>query len=53
MLRNGNVISIQTSDIVVGDIVNFNIGDIFSVDGILISGSEVKTDESSMTGETD
>jgi magnesium-transporting ATPase (P-type) len=29
------------------------IGDILSIDGILLEGSEVKMDESTMTGESD
>ena len=37
---------------VVGDILFFNLGDMLPVDGLMISGSEVKIDESSMTGET-
>lgn len=31
----------------------FNLGDVFSVDGLFLSGSEVKIDESAMTGESD
>lgn len=46
---------------VVGDVLLFSLGDIFNVDGkyfylnlgIYLSGSEVKIDESAMTGESD
>jgi Ca2+ transporting ATPase len=37
----------------VGDILLFSIGDAFTVDGIIIEGSSVKIDESSLTGESD
>lgn len=36
-----------------GDLLLFNIGDVFNVDGLYLSGSEVKIDESAMTGESD
>jgi P-type E1-E2 ATPase len=36
----------------VGDIVEVETGEILSVDGILIEGSEISVDESSLTGET-
>lgn len=52
VMRCGKVRQLDVSELVVGDIVNFNVGDIFPVDGIMVSGSEVKVDESSMTGET-
>lgn len=38
---------------VVGDLLHIQIGDVLSVDGILIEGSEVYMDESSVTGESD
>ena len=39
-------------DLLVGDIVEVETGEILSVDGILIEGSEISVDESSLTGET-
>ena len=39
-------------NLVVGDIAYFKIGDIVSVDGIMISGVEAIVDESVMTGES-
>jgi Ca2+ transporting ATPase len=51
--REGKVVEIETKDIVVGDLLYFNIGIIVPVDGIMISGSEVRVDESAFTGESD
>ncbi|CAD8082906.1 unnamed protein product [Paramecium sonneborni] len=51
--RGGNVVTISNKDIVVGDVLLFQLGDIFNVDGLYLSGSEVKIDESAMTGESD
>ncbi|CAK74066.1 unnamed protein product (macronuclear) [Paramecium tetraurelia] len=51
--RGGSVITISNKDIVVGDVLLFQLGDIFNVDGLYLSGSEVKIDESAMTGESD
>ncbi|KAI9136406.1 hypothetical protein BKA69DRAFT_1129130 [Paraphysoderma sedebokerense] len=39
--------------LLVGDVVHLATGDIIPADGILISGYNVKTDESSVTGESD
>ncbi len=39
-------------DLLVGDIVEVETGEILSVDGILIESNNLTTDESSMTGET-
>ena len=36
----------------VGDILKFGIGDILAVDGLMVSGSEVRIDESNITGES-
>ena len=43
----------QDSDIVVGDILAFNAHNLATIpcDGVLVSGSDVKMDESSLTGE--
>ena len=53
VLRDGKPTSIDSKDLVVGDVLLFNLGDIFCVDGVIISGSEVRVDESSVTGESD
>eukprot|EP01132_Coremiostelium_polycephalum_P003264 gene3264-4087_t len=52
-IRNGNMISISVYDIVVGDILKLESGDTIPADGLFISGHNLSTDESSMTGESD
>lgn len=47
------MVAVDIKDIVVGDILYFNIGEILPIDGIMISGSEVRIDESALTGESD
>ncbi|CAD8175993.1 unnamed protein product [Paramecium pentaurelia] len=49
----GGIVEISIKEIVVGDILQFGIGDIFQVDGLMIQGSQIKVDESPMTGESD
>ncbi|CAD8177614.1 unnamed protein product [Paramecium octaurelia] len=49
----GGIVEISIKDIVVGDVLQFGIGDMFAVDGLMIQGSSVKVDESAMTGESD
>ncbi|CAG8138463.1 unnamed protein product [Penicillium olsonii] len=53
VLRSSRTHEVAISDVVVGDIVHINPGDIVPADGILISGHQVKLDESSATGESD
>ncbi|CAK80242.1 unnamed protein product (macronuclear) [Paramecium tetraurelia] len=53
VIRGNKVTEIATKDLVVGDILLFNLGDLFVVDGLMIQGSAVKMDESAMTGESD
>ena len=52
VIRNGNTISINTKEIVVGDIIKLNAGDKIPADGILVSGSDVTCDQSGLTGES-
>ncbi|WPG99230.1 calcium-transporting atpase 2 [Acrodontium crateriforme] len=51
--RNGRTQEINVHDIVVGDVLLIESGDILPVDGIFITGHGVKCDESSATGESD
>lgn len=44
---------IDVRELVVGDILHIGIGDMLPVDGILVDGSEILMDESSVTGESD
>ncbi|CAG7999960.1 unnamed protein product [Penicillium salamii] len=53
VLRSGRTQEVAIADVVVGDIVHINPGDIVPADGILISGHQVKLDESAATGESD
>jgi len=50
--RNGRDQFVDVSTLLVGDVLQMNIGDIIPVDGILLKGLVV-IDESSMTGESD
>lgn len=51
--RSGKTVMISIYDVLAGDIIHFEPGDIIPVDEIFIDGSDVKCDESSATGESD
>lgn len=53
VIRSGKSREISVHDILVGDIMHLEPGDMIPVDGIFISGHNVKCDESSATGESD
>jgi P-type E1-E2 ATPase len=53
VIRNSQVITISTFDLLVGDIILVKQGDQMPADCILIEGDELKTDESNITGESD
>lgn len=53
VVRSGKAIIINVQDLLVGDIVNLEPGDLIPVDGIFIQGHDLKCDESSATGESD
>ncbi|KAL4780476.1 putative P-type calcium ATPase [Aspergillus varians] len=53
IIRSGKMTEISIHDILVGDIMNLEPGDLVPVDGIYIGGHNVKCDESSATGESD
>lgn len=53
VIRGGHTIEISIFDIVVGDIVQLEPGDIVPCDGLLVHGYGIKADESSITGESD
>ncbi|PSN61843.1 calcium-translocating P-type ATPase [Corynespora cassiicola Philippines] len=53
VVRSGKVQEISVYDVLVGDIVNLEPGDMVPVDGILVQGHGLKCDESSATGESD
>ena len=51
--RSGKTVVISICDVLVGDLVHLEPGDIVPVDGIFVGGSGIKCDESSATGESD
>lgn len=51
--RGGHTTEISVFDIVVGDLVQLEPGDVVPCDGILLAGYGIKCDESSLTGESD
>lgn len=53
VIRSGKTIEISVFDIMVGDVIHLEPGDLVPVDGVLIDGFNVKCDESQTTGESD
>jgi Ca2+-transporting ATPase len=53
VIRSGKSREISVFDVLVGDVVLLEPGDMVPVDGIFIDGHNVKCDESSATGESD
>ena len=53
VIRNGEKQSVSIKQLVVGDVVRLEVGDILPADGILFDASDVKIDESALTGESD
>ncbi|KAJ5091720.1 hypothetical protein NUU61_006590 [Penicillium alfredii] len=53
VMRSGRTEEISIFDILVGDVMYLEPGDMVPVDGIMIEGHDVKCDESSATGESD
>eukprot|EP00177_Eucheuma_denticulatum_P003783 GFKZ01006839.1.p1 GENE.GFKZ01006839.1~~GFKZ01006839.1.p1 ORF type:complete len:1070 (+),score=158.12 GFKZ01006839.1:459-3668(+) len=51
IIRGGVTASANASDIVVGDVIKLTAGDKVPADALLVEGSDLKTNESSMTGE--
>ncbi|KAJ4339436.1 plasma membrane calcium [Ascochyta clinopodiicola] len=51
--RSGRATMISVYDVLAGDIIHMEPGDVIPVDGIFIEGHDVKCDESSATGESD
>lgn len=52
-IRSGRSTMISVYDIMVGDVLHLEAGDLIPVDGIFIQGYNLKCDESSATGESD
>lgn len=53
VIRGGKIANIHMSLVMVGDVVSLTEGMEIPADGIVIAASELTTDESAMTGETD
>ncbi|CAK4679236.1 hypothetical protein LEN26_013826 [Aphanomyces euteiches] len=53
VIRNGEPCEVSKYDILVGDVVRVDLGDILPADGLVFDESDLKIDESAMTGETD
>lgn len=53
VVRSGKSFQINVHDVLVGDILHLEPGDLIPADGVFISGHNVKCDESSATGESD
>ncbi|RGP77654.1 ca2+-transporting atpase [Fusarium longipes] len=53
VIRSGKTIELLVFDILAGDVLHLEAGDMVPADGILIEGFNVKCDESQATGESD
>lgn len=53
VIRSGKTVEISVYDLMAGDVIHLEPGDLVPVDGILIEGFNVKCDESQTTGESD
>ena len=53
VIRDGAVIEIDSADIVPGDILTLEAGDLIGADGRIIENFGLKSDESSLTGESE
>ena len=53
VIRDGKIVQINVKHLVVGDICCIKYGDLIPADGIIVQSSDLKIDESSLTGETD
>ncbi len=52
VIRNGNVLSVRSEDIVCGDVIDLEAGDIVPADIRLITSSSLKIEEAALTGES-
>ncbi|KAB8204962.1 plasma membrane calcium-transporting ATPase [Aspergillus parasiticus] len=53
VVRSGHAREVPIFDLVVGDIVHVEPGDVIPADGVLIQGYHIRCDEASATGESD
>ncbi|CAK7200402.1 plasma membrane calcium [Sporothrix eucalyptigena] len=52
-IRSGTLLEISIFDVLAGDLLRLEPGDLVPADGILVSGHGVRADESSITGESE
>lgn len=52
VIRKGEVINMSVYELLVGDIVQVETGEIISVDGIIFNANKMSADESSINGES-
>ncbi|KAI0102300.1 hypothetical protein GGR51DRAFT_562737 [Nemania sp. FL0031] len=53
VIRSGKTVEISVFDVMAGDVLHLDPGDLIPVDGVLIKGYNIKCDESQATGESD
>ena len=53
IIRNGAPLSIVADNLLVGDLIKINYGEILPADILMVEGNGIKIDESSLTGESD
>ncbi|PKK43135.1 hypothetical protein CI102_13295 [Trichoderma harzianum] len=53
VIRSGSPMPVSVYDVVVGDVMLLEPGDIIPVDGVFVQGHSLSCDESSVTGESD
>ncbi|MCJ1387277.1 plasma membrane calcium [Xylographa bjoerkii] len=53
VIRSGRTTEVSVFDIMVGDVIHLEAGDLIPADGVLIAGHSLGCDESSATGESD
>ncbi|MCJ1400999.1 plasma membrane calcium [Xylographa trunciseda] len=51
--RSGRTTQVSVFDVMVGDVIHLEAGDLIPADGVLIAGHSLRCDESSATGESD
>ncbi|KAK1590418.1 calcium-translocating P-type ATPase [Colletotrichum navitas] len=53
VIRSGKTQNISVYDVQVGDVMHIETGDVVAVDGVLVQGSGIQVDESSLSGESE
>ncbi|WYZ35847.1 hypothetical protein EsH8_X_000494 [Colletotrichum jinshuiense] len=53
LIRSGKTQNISVYEVQVGDIMHVETGDVVAVDGVLVQGSGIQVDESSLSGESE